>query len=106
MRGPGLAALPTQGFLEEYPMTTQIRNRSRSSLFAILSFPFVALWKLLSLIVQLVGRLLAVSIGLVLLIAGALVSLTSSACHCSSSVCYLYCEEFSNREALAGLVDH
>ena len=76
MLGPGLAALPTQGFLEEYQMTTQIRNRSRSSLFAVLSFPFVALWNLLSLIVQLVGRVLAVSIGLVLLIAGVLVSLT------------------------------
>lgn len=41
-----------------------------------LLWPFVALWKLLAGIVNLTGRLLAVVIGLVLMIAGLIVTLT------------------------------
>jgi hypothetical protein len=39
-------------------------------------WPFWAIWRLLSFIVELTGRLVAVVLGLVLMIVGALVSLT------------------------------
>lgn len=39
-------------------------------------WPFWAIWRLLTFIVELTGRLVAVVIGLVLMIVGALVSLT------------------------------
>ena len=39
-------------------------------------WPFWAIWKLLASIVELTGRLLAVVLGLVLVVAGGLVSLT------------------------------
>jgi hypothetical protein len=39
-------------------------------------WPVVALWKLISLIVEITGRLLAVVIGAVLLLAGGIISLT------------------------------
>ncbi len=42
----------------------------------ILLWPFWALWRLVTLILELTGRLLAVVIGLVLVILGALISLT------------------------------
>ena len=42
----------------------------------LLLWPFWAIWQLLSFILQLTGRLVAVIIGLVLMIAGAIVTLT------------------------------
>jgi hypothetical protein len=39
-------------------------------------WPFTALWKLLALIVELTGRLVAMVLGIVLIIAGTVVSLT------------------------------
>jgi hypothetical protein len=39
-------------------------------------WPFVAIWKLLATIVEMTGRLLAMILGIVLMLAGALVSLT------------------------------
>jgi hypothetical protein len=39
-------------------------------------WPFAALWKLLAVIVELTGRLAAMILGIVLMIVGALVSLT------------------------------
>ena len=39
-------------------------------------WPFIALWKLLATIVELVGRFVAILLGLVLMLAGFLVSLT------------------------------
>lgn len=39
-------------------------------------WPFVAVWKLLAVIVEMTGRLLALIIGIVLVIAGVIVSLT------------------------------
>ena len=39
-------------------------------------WPFWAIWRLVTLIVELTGRLIAVVLGLVLMIAGALISLT------------------------------
>jgi hypothetical protein len=39
-------------------------------------WPFVAIWKLLSLIVEMTGRLLAMVLGIVLIIVGVIVSLT------------------------------
>jgi hypothetical protein len=39
-------------------------------------WPFVAIWKLLAVIVEMTGRLVAMIIGIVLMIAGVLVSLT------------------------------
>ena len=42
----------------------------------LLLWPFVAIWRLLTWIVELTGRLLAVALGLVLMIVGVVVSLT------------------------------
>jgi len=42
----------------------------------ILLWPFVALWRLLSLIVELTGRLLALIIGIVFLIVGFVLTVT------------------------------
>ncbi len=42
----------------------------------VLLWPFWALWRLVTLILELTGRLLAVMIGLVLVILGALISFT------------------------------
>ncbi len=42
----------------------------------VVLWPFWALWRLVTLILELTGRLLAVVIGLVLVILGALISLT------------------------------
>lgn len=39
-------------------------------------WPFAALWKLLAVIVELTGRLVAMIIGILLMIAGGLISLT------------------------------
>lgn len=39
-------------------------------------WPFAALWKLLAVIVEMTGRLLAMVLGVVLIIAGVIVSLT------------------------------
>ena len=39
-------------------------------------WPFVAIWKLLAVIVEMTGRLLAMILGIVLMIVGVLVSLT------------------------------
>jgi hypothetical protein len=39
-------------------------------------WPFVAIWKLLAVIVEMTGRLVAMIIGILLMIAGVLVSLT------------------------------
>ena len=39
-------------------------------------WPFVAIWKLLAVIVEMTGRLVAMILGIVLMIVGALVSLT------------------------------
>lgn len=39
-------------------------------------WPFIAIWRLLATIVEMTGRLLAMIIGIVLMIAGGLVSLT------------------------------
>ena len=53
-------------------MSTTVENRSVPWYL----WPFWAIWRLLSFIVTLTGRLVAVVLGLVLMIVGALVSLT------------------------------
>ena len=40
------------------------------------SWPFVAIWKLLAVIVEMTGRLLAMILGIVLMLVGGLISLT------------------------------
>jgi hypothetical protein len=57
-------------FLEE-EMTTETKNRIPWYLW-----PFAALWKLLAVIVEMTGRLVAMVLGIVLMIVGVLVSLT------------------------------
>ena len=42
----------------------------------LLLWPFWAIWQLLSVILQLTGRVVAIALGLVLMIAGAIVTLT------------------------------
>jgi hypothetical protein len=52
-------------------MITQERNRTPWYLW-----PFVAIWKLLAIIVEMTGRLVAMILGIVFMIVGVLVSLT------------------------------
>jgi hypothetical protein len=47
-----------------------------SGFLSILTWPFVALWRLLALILDLTGRLLTIVLGVVLMIVGVIVSLT------------------------------
>jgi len=47
-----------------------------SGFLSILTWPFVALWRLLALILDLTGRLLSIVLGVVLMIVGVIVSLT------------------------------
>jgi len=47
-----------------------------SGILSILTWPFVALWRLLALILDLTGRLLAIVLGVVLMILGVIISLT------------------------------
>ena len=49
---------------------------SKPTILSIILWPFVALWRLLTWIVELTGRLLAVVLGLVLMILGIVMSLT------------------------------
>lgn len=53
-------------------MSTSVKNTSVPWYL----WPFWAIWRLLTLIVELTGRLIAVVLGLVLMVIGALVSLT------------------------------
>jgi hypothetical protein len=55
----------------EVEMTTQEKHQPPWYLW-----PFVAIWKLLAVIVEMTGRLVAMIIGIVLMIVGVLVSLT------------------------------
>jgi hypothetical protein len=55
----------------EVKMTTQEKHHTPWYLW-----PFVAIWKLLAVIVEMTGRLVAMIIGIVLMIVGVLVSLT------------------------------
>lgn len=58
-------------------MKHQMNNRQQpSGCMSILLWPFVALWTLVATIIQLVGRVLAFVIGLVFMIAGALLTVT------------------------------
>jgi hypothetical protein len=43
---------------------------------SLLAFPFIALWRLLELLLSLTGRLLALTLGLVVLLLGGILSLT------------------------------
>lgn len=52
------------------------RGRARRNRIPFLLWPFVALWRLLTWILELTGRVVAVAIGLVLMIIGVIVSLT------------------------------
>ena len=52
-------------------MTTETKNRIPWYLW-----PFAAIWKLLAVIVEMTGRLVAMILGIVLMIVGVLVSLT------------------------------
>ena len=52
-------------------MTTRTRHHTAWYLW-----PFIALWRLLATIVELTGRFVAMVLGIVLIIAGAIVSLT------------------------------
>jgi hypothetical protein len=52
------------------------QETTKRSAGALLAWPFVALWKLLTGIVELTGRLLAVVLGLVLMIVGVILALT------------------------------
>lgn len=53
-------------------MSTSVKNTSVPWYL----WPFWAIWRLLTLIVELTGRLIAVVLGLLLMVIGALVSLT------------------------------
>jgi hypothetical protein len=55
----------------EVEMSTDIKRTTPWYLW-----PFVAIWKLLAVIVEMTGRLVAMIIGIVLMIVGVLVSLT------------------------------
>ena len=55
----------------EVKMTTQTKHHVPWYLW-----PFVAIWKLLAVIVELTGRLVAMILGIVLMIVGVVVSLT------------------------------
>jgi hypothetical protein len=55
----------------EEEMTTQERHHTPWYLW-----PFVAIWKLLAVIVEMTGRLVAMILGIVLMIVGVLISLT------------------------------
>jgi hypothetical protein len=57
--------------LETYIMTTNVKSHVPWYLW-----PFVALWKLLAVIVELTGRFVAMVLGIVFIIVGTLVSLT------------------------------
>jgi hypothetical protein len=54
----------------EVPMTTQTRR------IPWYLWPFAAIWKLLAVIVEMTGRFVAMVLGIVLMLAGGLVSLT------------------------------
>jgi hypothetical protein len=58
-------------FILEVEMTTHEKHHAPWYLW-----PFVAIWKLLAVIVEMTGRLVAMIIGIVLMIVGVLVSLT------------------------------
>ena len=55
----------------ETKMTTQTKHRVPWYLW-----PFVAIWKLLAIIVEMTGRLVAMVLGIVFIIVGIIVSLT------------------------------
>jgi hypothetical protein len=61
----------TLSFWLEAEMTTHEKHHTPWYLW-----PFVAIWKLLAVIVEMTGRLVAMIIGIVLMIVGVLVSLT------------------------------
>jgi hypothetical protein len=69
----GKAYIPAKAILQilEEEMTTETKNRIPWYLW-----PFAALWKLLAVIVEMTGRLVAMILGIVLMIVGVLVSLT------------------------------
>ena len=52
-------------------MTTQSKRQTHWVLW-----PFIAIWKLLSIIVEMTGRFVAMVLGIVLIIVGVLISLT------------------------------
>ena len=52
------------------------RQSGRSGCLAVLTWPFVTLWMLLSTMIKLVGWILAFFLGLLLMIAGALLTVT------------------------------
>jgi hypothetical protein len=54
----------------------QLRQEKRWSLWRVLAWPFVALWALVTAILKLVGRIVLFVIGLVLMIAGGLLTAT------------------------------
>ena len=54
-------------------MTAQTKHHTRWLLW-----PFVALWRLLAIIVEMTGRLVAMILGLVFILVGVIVSLTVS----------------------------
>lgn len=54
-----------------------MHTRKRSSgFFSLLLWPFRALWALLTTLIQLVGRIVALALGLVLMIVGAILTVT------------------------------
>ena len=55
----------------EVEMTTDVNRQTPWYLW-----PFVAVWKLLALIVEMTGRLLAMILGILLMLVGVLISLT------------------------------
>jgi hypothetical protein len=57
----------------EVEMTSHVNTKRRVPWYL---WPFAAIWKLLAVIVEMTGRLVAMILGIVLMIAGGLVSLT------------------------------
>ncbi len=57
-------------------MTTHVRHKSHINLLSIIAWPFAALWNLVTFIIGMTGRLIAVLLGLVLMIIGGLLTLT------------------------------
>jgi hypothetical protein len=62
-----------KGLIEEIHMHPEVKRRRRIPWYVL---PFWWIWQLLALIVGMTGRLVAILLGLVLMIAGVLVSVT------------------------------
>ena len=52
------------------------RGADRRRVVSVLLWPFVALWRLVALVLVLTGRLIGITLGVVLVLAGGLISIT------------------------------